>query len=159
MLRLSRMTDYGVVLLSRLGEHEPTSVKALARETGVPPPSAAQILRRLVQGGLVLSRQGAQGGYLLARSPRAITLAQIIGALEGPIALTACVDESEQDCGSAGLCPVHGWWDEANRAVVSALSGLTLADVKQRTALPFAPPPAPAPAPAASAPAPAREAP
>ncbi|MDA7981254.1 MAG: SUF system Fe-S cluster assembly regulator [Alphaproteobacteria bacterium] len=130
MIRISRMTDYGIVLLGCLQQHHPTSANTLVQTTGIPAPTTARLLRQLTQHKILSSQQGPNGGYQLAHPPENITIAQIINALEGPIALTACVDNSEIHCSTATLCPVNGWWNTVNNAVKNALESLTLADLQ-----------------------------
>ena len=103
----------------------------LAAATGVPTPTVAKLLRLLVKDGLVESWRGVNGGYALTRSINDITAADIIEALEGPVALTACVDGSEADCGVESLCPMRGGWEKVNRAIRAALVEVTLAELSQ----------------------------
>ena len=131
MIRLSRMTDYGVVVMSQLGQ-DLSAVRTapeLALATGVPAPTVAKLLKLLARGGLVESRRGVNGGYSLAREMDEITAADIIEALEGPVALTACVDGSDADCGVEALCPMRGGWEKINRAIRTALEEVTLAEL------------------------------
>ncbi len=131
MLRLSKLTDYGVVVLSRLAATgaRVAAVPELAMSTGLQEPTVAKVLKTLSQAGFVDSTRGARGGYRLARALTDIPLAEVIVAFEGPIALTACVDGAVGGCESAGLCPVHGRWDPVNRAVREALTRITVADL------------------------------
>ncbi|MCX7373800.1 MAG: SUF system Fe-S cluster assembly regulator [Alphaproteobacteria bacterium] len=131
MLRLSKLTDYGVVVLSRLAGigARVAAVPELALATGLQEPTVAKVLKILAQAGFVDSTRGARGGYRLARALEDIPLAEVIVAFEGPIALTACVDGATGGCESAGLCPVHGRWDPVNRAVREALTRITVADL------------------------------
>ncbi len=131
MFKLSRMTDYGVVVLSRMAR-EPGTVFAtaeLAERTALPQPTVAKTLKSLARGGLVVSHRGTQGGYSLERAPQAVTMAEIIGVLDGPVALTACVEGSDENCGVERLCPIRGHWERVNAAVKGALDGITLADL------------------------------
>lgn len=144
MLKLSRMTDYGVVVLSALSQDGPTFVTApeLAGTTGLPAPTVAKLLKLLAHGGLVYSQRGATGGYTLARAPVCISAAEIIAAIDGPLALTECVEGSDVHCKVETLCPIRGRWDRVNRAVKRALEEVTLAEL----AAPFVPPSAVDPA-------------
>ena len=107
MLRLSKLTDYAVVVLVRLSETEPAGEDAvqtspgIAAATGVPEPTVAKVLKALACGGLVASQRGARGGYRLARPLGSIAIADVIAAIDGPIALTACVDGSAPAAASA----------------------------------------------------------
>ena len=133
MIKLSRLTDYGVVVMSQMAQ-EMSAMKTapeLAAATGVPMPTVAKLLKLLVKDGLVESWRGVNGGYALTRSIDDITAADIIEALEGPVALTACVDGSEADCGVESLCPMRGGWEKINRAIRAALEEVTLAELSQ----------------------------
>lgn len=129
MIRLNRMTDYAVVVLGRMGREGVLNVAQLAQDSGVPQPTVAKLLKQLAQAGVVASQRGAAGGYVLARPASAITVAEIIAALEGPISLTACVDGVEGQCDVERLCPMRGNWDKVNRAIRAALESVTLADM------------------------------
>lgn len=132
MLRLSRLSDYAVVLLSELGGAPPGVVRnaaALAGATGIAEPTVAKVLKLLAVGGLVASQRGAHGGYRLARPLSAMAIADVIDAIEGPIALAACVDGQEGGCEHACSCRVRGRWDPVNSAIRRALAEITLADM------------------------------
>jgi FeS assembly SUF system regulator len=130
MIRLSKLTDYAVVVLGQMGrDHRTRTVTELADRTGVPAPTVAKLLKPLAAAGLVVSHRGANGGYELRLTPDEISVAAIITALEGPIAVTECVSEAEAACGVEKLCPMRGNWDKVNRAVRGALEQITLADM------------------------------
>jgi Rrf2 family protein len=98
----------------------------------------SKILKILAREGLLVPHRGAKGGFSLARSPLEITVADIISALEGPIALTECSTHGADRCGIESLCPVSTNWQRINRAVLDALSGVTLAEMASpRPALPL----------------------
>ena len=105
------------------------SSQQIADQTGIPLPTVAKLMKGLNKAGLVDSRRGAGGGYFLGRPAADITLADVIQAVEGPIALTACADTSEETCCIESVCPVQGKWNKANSAVRAALSEVTLADM------------------------------
>jgi FeS assembly SUF system regulator len=133
MLRLSKLTDYAVVVLMRLGEAAPEAVQTapgLARATGVPEPTVAKVLKALAQASLVTATRGARGGYRLTRPFAAIAIAEIIAAIDGPIALTACVDGAPGTCEVACQCAVRGRWNLVNDAIRDALGAITLADMR-----------------------------
>ncbi len=131
MFRLNRLTDYGVVVLTQMSRNpaELHTAPQISQETGVPLPTVAKLLNALAHEDLIESHRGATGGYTLNRPAEEITVAEIIQALEGPIALTACVEGSPDDCGVASLCPMRGNWDRVNKAIYGALSEVTLADM------------------------------
>lgn len=132
MIKIGRLTDYGIVLMSYMAAHRERAHNAveMAEEAHLPVPTVSKLLRELVRGGLLESQRGVKGGYTLARDPQNISVAQIITALEGPIALTACsAVDSAPDCEHESLCPVRGHWTRINRAIRTALEGVTLAEM------------------------------
>ncbi|HET6185162.1 MAG TPA: SUF system Fe-S cluster assembly regulator [Acetobacteraceae bacterium] len=132
MLRLSKLTDYAVVVLVRLARGQGVQTSpGIAAATGIPEPTVAKVLKALAAAGLVLSQRGARGGYRLARSLGAIGVAEVIAAIEGPIALTACVDGAVGNCEAERLCPVRGRWDPVNEAIQQALACITVADMDE----------------------------
>ncbi len=100
----------------------------IAASIGIPEPTIAKVLKALAGHGLVTSTRGAHGGYRLSRPLSEIAIAEVIVAVDGPIALTSCVDGA-QGCESHSLCPMAGRWDPVNDAIRQALSGITLADM------------------------------
>src|ERR1700761_9300755 len=130
MLRVSKLTDYAVVVLVRLADVTGVQTSpGIASATGIPEPTVAKVLKALAGGDLVASQRGAKGGYRLNRPLRTISIADVIAAIDGPIALTACV-EGATSCESQGLCPMRGRWDPVNEAISQALSNITLADMQ-----------------------------
>lgn len=131
MFRLNRLTDYAVVVMSQMSAsgNALRSAQQIARDTGVPLPTVAKVLNALTRERLVESHRGAAGGYTLSRPADAITVAEIIQALEGPIALTACVDAASGGCEVEALCPMRGTWDKVNHAIHQALSQVSLRDL------------------------------
>ena len=127
MLRLSKLTDYAVVVLVRLESSKGvTTSPCLAQETGIPEPTVAKVLKALAVAELVVSQRGARGGYRLACPLEQIPVARVIAAIDGPIALTACVDGATGGCEAQGQCPVRGRWDPVNDAIRNALTRITL---------------------------------
>jgi len=140
MLRLSKLTDYAVVVLVRLSHGEAVQTSpGIAAITGVPEPTVAKVLKALASAGLVISQRGARGGYRLAQPLSAIPVAKVVTAIDGPIALTACVEGSGTGCEAEHLCPVRGRWDPVNDAVRQALSHITLADMDRNIPRAFPP--------------------
>ncbi len=129
MFRLSKLTDYAVVVMVRLSRGSGVQTSpGIAAATGIPEPTVAKVLKTLTSSGLVQSQRGAHGGYRLGRPLADIPVAEIIEVLDGPIAMTSCVDGG--GCDSATLCPMHGRWDPVNDAIRAALNGITLADME-----------------------------
>ncbi len=130
MLRLSKLTDYAVVVLIRLSHGEAVQTSpGIAAGIGLPEPTVAKVLKALAYSGLVSSQRGARGGYRLARALSAIPITDVVAAIDGPIALTACVEGSGAGCEAECTCPVRGRWDLVNDAVRQALARITLADM------------------------------
>lgn len=132
MLRLSKLTDYAVVVLVRLSASAAieTSV-GIAAGTGIPEPTVAKVLKTLGAHRLVVSQRGAHGGYRLARPLAQIAISEVIAAIDGPIALTACVDGGSAGCDVLEVCPVRGLWDPVNAAIREALAAISLADMQE----------------------------
>ena len=130
MIRITKQTDYGIVLLTHLAAHPDRQYNApdLAAEAHLPLPMASKILKLLAREGVLVSHRGVKGGYSLSRHPHEISMAEIIAALEGPIAITECIDEAG-DCAHERLCPVRSNWHRINEALRTALQGITLAEM------------------------------
>ncbi len=131
MFRLNRLTDYAVVVLSQMSlrREDLRSAQQISDDTAVPLPTVAKLLNLLGRAGLVTAQRGASGGYTLSRDPEHISVAEIVQALEGPIALTACVDGATSSCEVESLCPMRGNWNKVNMAIHDALTSVTLADM------------------------------
>jgi FeS assembly SUF system regulator len=128
MIRVAKLTDYGIALMTRLAQEPAGSVTArdLAEALGLPLPTVSKLLKLLARQELLHSQRGAKGGYTLARPAEAITLAELVGALEGPVAVTECASETGCTCGLEPTCDVRENWGWINRQVMSALEGVTL---------------------------------
>lgn len=128
MLRMSKMTDYGTVVMTYLAR-EPKRVhnaQEVAANIHVPLATVSKILKTLARGELLTPQRGAKGGYMLARPPQRITVADIIDAMEGrPVGLTEC-SSSPGVCLQESSCSVRGNWQRINDAVRGALEGVTL---------------------------------
>jgi FeS assembly SUF system regulator len=135
MIKLSRMSDYAVVVLEALSHKAaaPMSASQIAVESNLPEPTVAKVLKQMATGGLVTSSRGVNGGYEMARGPEQITVFDIVSVIEGRLALTACVDGGEDPCALEGACAMTGRWNKVNDAVRKAFMGITLADmIKKR---------------------------
>ena len=122
------MTDYAVVLLADMAGRNGELVNAttLAETTKLPEPTVSKILKTLARHNIVTSTRGMNGGYALGRRPEEINMAHVIAATDGPIALTACVDQSNECCDRASACSMKGQWNPANKAMQSALENVSL---------------------------------
>lgn len=131
MIRLSRLADYGIVLMTQLAARPGALVTApdMALVSGIPVPTASKLLKMMAQAGLLESQRGVKGGYALVRRPEEIPVLQIIRAVDGPVGLTECSMEGEGGCDLEALCPTRTNWRKINDAVLTALEGITLADM------------------------------
>jgi FeS assembly SUF system regulator len=132
MLRMSKLTDYGTMVLAQLaaGDARLSTAAAVADATRLGQPTVSKLLKALVRAGLVVSTRGVQGGYALARPAAAISAAEIIDALEGPVAITEC--SSGIGCDLESFCRVGMAWQRINQSIRQALDDVTLADLQQR---------------------------
>jgi FeS assembly SUF system regulator len=131
VIKVSRVTDYGIVLLAHLAgcaDGSTHNARELAEKTGLPAPMVSRVLKSLAREGLLVSQRGSKGGYSLARSPEEISVPEIIAALEGPIALTECAVHSGS-CRQETNCDVREPWRHINQMVLDALAAITLADL------------------------------
>lgn len=132
MLRLSKLTDYGTVIMTHMAR-EPErvfSAAELAVATGVGTPTAAKVLKMLARADLALSLRGAKGGYTLARPADEISIGQVIDAIEGPVAMTEC-SAVVGLCLQEGFCSIRANWQRINEVVRHALNSVTLADMSE----------------------------
>ena len=128
-MRLSSFADYAVVMMSAAARHgcgARLSATLLSNETHVPLPTAQKLMQKLAGAGLLSSLRGSGGGFKLTRPAACITLADIIEAVEGPIAMTTCVDDAREDCALDHHCAVKPHWGVVNGAVRGALAGVSL---------------------------------
>jgi len=135
-MRLSNLADYAVVTMSQAARHcggGRVSASELAAETGLPVPTVQKLVSKLVGAGLLRSVRGAGGGLQLARPAAAISLADIVEAVEGPIALTACVEGT--GCSVDHDCRVKPHWQLVNQAVRGALDDIKLTQLAQEKEL------------------------
>jgi FeS assembly SUF system regulator len=133
-MRMSSLADYAVVLMSAAARHcggMRCNARALATETGLPLPTAQKLVSKLSAAGLIESVRGAGGGFRLSRPPAAITLADIVEAVDGPIEITVCAGDHASDCAMEGSCHVRPHWQIVNRTIRAALSSVTLASLGQ----------------------------
>lgn len=133
MLRMSKLTDYGTMVLAQLAASDFgwTTAGQVAASTHLGQPTVSKLLKALVHAGLVVSSRGAQGGYALARPAAAISAAEILDALEGPVAITEC-SASHGVCDLQSYCRVGSAWQRINHSIRKALEGVSLADLQDR---------------------------
>lgn len=138
-MRLSSLADYAVVLMSAASRHCGAALLAdgklnastLAQETGVPLPTTQKLVSRLSAAGLIESTRGVGGGIRLARPPASISLADIVEAVEGPLAITSCTIEGNHDCALEDSCTVKPHWGVVNQTIRKALDEVNLASLAE----------------------------
>ncbi|HWR36791.1 MAG TPA: SUF system Fe-S cluster assembly regulator [Clostridia bacterium] len=132
MIRLSKLTDYGLVLLTVIARDRNGSLRTardLAAESRLPIPTASKLLKTLLNSGLLISHRGIKGGYSLARRPADISVAEVISALEGEIALTECSTDISGLCDLEHSCPTKANQRVISQAIRETLERVTLSDL------------------------------
>ena len=131
MMRLSRLADFAVVLMTHVAEnrHNIHTAAKVAAATQLPAPTVAKVLVRLCREGLLASIRGANGGYILERSASAISIGAIVSAFDGPVALMQCIKPRPGRCAVEAVCPSRLGSHRVNMAVRKALDGVSLADI------------------------------
>jgi len=130
VVRITKLTDYGVVIMAFMAG-EPLRLfqaKEIAEHTAIAQPTVSKLLKKLTKNKLLHSARGSQGGYILAAEPKEITVAMLVNALEGPIAITEC-NLGHDYCASAPLCSVKTPWLRINQAITNALHSVKLNDL------------------------------
>ncbi len=136
MLKLSKKTDYAIILLSHLGESEdPVSAQEVSAHYHLPQPMAANILKQLVGAGVAESIRGQRGGYVLARPAEAITLAEVVRAMDGEFQLVECIHEEDR-CQVAQNCPTRGPLTVLHQRIQAFMEATTLASIIEEAVLP-----------------------
>jgi Rrf2 family protein len=136
-MRLSSFADYAVVMMSAAARHcggTKMNATTLSAETGIPLPTAQKLVSRLSAAGLLESSRGTGGGVRLSRPPATISLADVVEAVEGPIAMTPCADQGAHDCTLEQDCRVKPHMNIANAAVRQALAGVSIASLSREPA-------------------------
>ncbi len=134
MLRMSKLTDYGLVLLTHMAQGGGAPVRTaheLAQASRVPVPTVSKILKELSKAGIVASHRGRRGGYSLARPAGAISVAAVVEALEGPVALTEC-STIAGGCSLEPVCLAKSHWGPISRAIQGTLEKLPLSALGPR---------------------------
>jgi len=130
VLKLGKLTDYATLVMTELasGSQQPRSAQELAARSHVAAPTVAKLLRLLARAQLVVAERGVHGGYRLTRAPASISVADIVAAVEGPVAVTECAGV-RSCCAIEHHCGVRGHWRSINTAIERALASVTLAQM------------------------------
>jgi len=136
MLKLTKKADYGLIAMRHLAcqmkaGSGTASAKEIAERYRIPLPLLSKVLQTLVRNGLLVSEQGATGGYKLARDPHEITTLEVIRSIDGPIILTQCFTEHDEptECDQSELCPVREPLRKVHEGILRLLSGITISDL------------------------------
>jgi FeS assembly SUF system regulator len=134
MFKLSKLVDYSIVLLTEMSGSGEIKVSSsiLAEKTGIPEPTVSKVLKLLSKSDILSSVRGAGGGYALNKSINEISVVDVINSIDGPVALTACVDGSNDCCKINDNCPIKGNWNPVNTAVIEALSKVSVHTVSNK---------------------------
>jgi len=138
VIRINKLTDYGIVIAVRIAKGEPErlhTAREIAEDTHVPQPTVTRLLKQLARSGILTSTRGAAGGYSLTQPAETISVARLVEALEGPIALTEC-SNTVCSCALEDDCAVEAPWQTISLAVRNALETVTLADMAQPSLAP-----------------------
>jgi Rrf2 family protein len=133
LMQIPRRVDYGLRAVIYLSGQDPErccSIAEISGNQGVPKNFLEKIIQDLIRKGLIKSKRGSCGGYMLARSPDAISFYDVIEAIEGPIAVNACMDQ-HANCDQLPRCTMVGVWSEVQRKVIEVFTGTTIADLRQ----------------------------
>jgi FeS assembly SUF system regulator len=132
LIRLSKLADYGVVLMIFLADHreqESWSARELSDEVRLPLPTVSKLLRKLAAARILSSRRGVRGGYRLARGAEDISLADILLAIEGPMAVTDCTADDGKRCEHEDGCSARSTWGQVNQRILNSLREVKLAEM------------------------------
>ena len=131
MIKLNKITDYAVVILGLLSSRSPNkySTSKISSDTGLSIPTVAKVCKLLNNAKLIKAGRGASGGYFCETQPSETNVASIVEAIDGPIAITACVEDSDDLCDTQSICLLSGNWNKANTAILNALESVTLSDL------------------------------
>ena len=131
MLRITKQTDYGIVLLTHMAADPERRANApeLAEEASLPQPMVAKILKLLARAGILESHRGVNGGYCLSGPPEEVSVAEVIAALEGQISITECTDDTPGLCPQEDTCRLRSNWNRINLAIQDALDAISLAEM------------------------------
>ncbi|MEM9171882.1 MAG: SUF system Fe-S cluster assembly regulator [Pseudomonadota bacterium] len=138
MLKIGKLTDYATIVLSTLADcgSAPTPARDLADRTGIGSATVAKLLKSLQRADLVESARGIRGGYQLAKSATQISAADIIEAIEGPVALTSC-SQAHTSCDLESVCGMGPAWQQINTGIVNALRAISLDDMRNKRDIPI----------------------
>ncbi|MEM7680010.1 MAG: SUF system Fe-S cluster assembly regulator [Pseudomonadota bacterium] len=130
MIKISKLADYAIIVLSVLHKSDGTVLAAssLAQLTHIPEPTVAKVTKKLSKAGVINSVKGANGGYTLSDKAQDISIYKVIKAIDGPLALVDCVTD-DHECSFSNVCPTQGRWNKVNAVIQNALEDVKLSDM------------------------------
>jgi FeS assembly SUF system regulator len=131
MLKLSKLTDYAVIVLGCLGEQggKPVSASFVAVKTGLPEPTVQKVLKMMGTAKIITAQRGASGGYIVPLSLACISIADVVEAIEGPLELNPCSNDADDDCALAKIYAPKNKWNKVNVAIKNTLDGIRVNDL------------------------------
>lgn len=131
MLKLSKLTDYAVVVLGCLSKQggKPVSASLVADQTNLPEPTVQKVLKMMASKKLITAQRGASGGYIIPLSLACISIADVVEAIEGPLELAPCLNDNENDCALAKLYAPKNRWNKVNLAIKQTLDDIRVSDL------------------------------
>jgi len=131
MLKLSKLTDYAVIVLGCLGDQQgrPVSASFVSTQTGLPEPTVQKVLKLMGAAKIITAIRGANGGYMVPLALHCISIADVVEAIEGPLELAPCVNDDDNDCALAKLYAPQNKWNKVNIAIKKTLDGIRVSDV------------------------------
>jgi Rrf2 family protein len=136
MLRLSKKTDYALMAMRHLAlrpDRGSSSAREIAEQYDIPVELLAKVLQRLVRHGFLRSHHGTRGGYVLARPPALISVADVIQAIDGPVTMTACSSEADE-CEQYGKCNIRDPLWRIKDRILAALATCTIEELAREAA-------------------------
>jgi FeS assembly SUF system regulator len=137
MLKLSKLTDYAVIVLGCLARQDgkPVSATLIAEQTRLPEPTVQKVLKLMASKKIITAIRGASGGYIVPLSLACISVADVVEAIEGPLELAPCYNDNDNDCILAKLFAPQNRWNKVNRAIKETLDGIRVSDLVKSQAL------------------------
>ncbi len=136
MLKIKKLTDYSTIILAYIAKNKNTiiSAKILAQKTKIPVPTVSKLLKILTKKQIIISKRGINGGYAILKNPHHISIAEMILAIEGPIAITNCIYNNSSNkltCNIKHSCPMHKIWKHINNTILITLEKISLAHISK----------------------------
>jgi Rrf2 family protein len=134
LMQIPRRVDYGLRAAIYLASQDPEkccSIAEIAKQQGVPKKFLEKIIQDLIRAGLIRSKRGSCGGYMLARAPEAVSIYDVIVALEGPVAVNACMDP-HTSCSQLPRCTMVNVWNEVQQKITEVFTRTTLASLREQ---------------------------